>query len=220
MTELLEPYRQRWASFGAGRSSHLLKLVILRDLVRILHTERSRMLAEGGRAAPRFLKPLEERIAELRHASQLSGSLDEWLELNPKKAFEPVESEIPTELFESIPRDRLERYDRAWELAIAMEAMRIGWSFWALDAWINPVAAQEFHSALNSRLVPEAAVLFAEAAPISKSSPSASVSGWRGRWLIVVQSQISDPAADFELDSLPGILFSPQEPIWKRLFPE
>jgi hypothetical protein len=237
---------ERWRHCDSSPFAGLLRLSILRELMRELHAQKSRSLAAGQREGARALKIWENRLTELRSHPKLEGDLSD-LVCGRGDARKRTRL-LPEALYSAIPRDKLDRYDRQWETAIAAEACSMGWRFWSLEAWIEITLAEEWNRRLQDQLWPSALVLFAESAESSSASGSrkaqppstavaplgaASAEGgpltpetalWRGRWILVAEPRFRTPAeiagsAALNLAQWPG---SPPEPpspaAWKLLF--
>ncbi len=210
--EIIAAHESRWKDCEGLQEATLLRLVILRDIIRELHAERSSRLAKGSREEARSFKAWEERIEVLRNASTLHGELREAIA--PEYKLQKRTRLLPDTLFTSIDKEKLTRYDRAWEAAIAAEAASIGWCFWALDAWVSIPLAEKWNQALARQLIPHGIVLFAESAPDSQSSSEPSL--WRGRWYVVLKPRYMTPG--FQLNEIPGTSMTPEPPKWKILF--
>lgn len=211
-------YEQKWTHCEGLTEATLIRMSILREMVRELHAEKSQCLARGMRSEIQKYKGWEARLEELRSASSLEGPLRELL--NSTTEVRKRTRLIPEAVYSFLTKEKLERYDRAWESALIAEAASLGWCFWALDAWVKISQAEEWHRMLGERLLPNGIVLFAEASPNSgmdgDPAPAPEASIWAGRWWIVLQARWKTP--DFQLDRMPGTSLIPSAPRWKLMY--
>ncbi len=131
-SELIEQVIERWKVCGNLEETTLLRLSILRDVTRRMHAEKSRCMAYGRKALIEDFREWEEKIEKLRGAAKLDMSLEEAIETSGKIRHRT--RLIPESLFNFIDREKLERYDRAWEAVLAAEAATLSWCFWNLTA--------------------------------------------------------------------------------------
>jgi len=206
----IERAEGRWRDAEGIEESTLLRLAILRELVRELHAEKSKLLARGARPEAQALKVWEKKIEDLKGAASFGGTLAEAIrgDLPTRKRTRL----LPESLFHFLPKEKLERYDRVWESAIAAEAATLGWRFWSLTAWVQIHQAEEWHRALSDRLIPHGVLLFAESA----DAVDAAGNLWQGQWLLVLKPRFSTP--DFRVRELPGVSLEPAAPLWKLLY--
>lgn len=211
---ILEPAADRWHDSEGLEESTLLRLAVLRDLVRQIHSAKSKALARGAKDEAETYRYWERRIEELRSSAALSGSLDEVL-----RSTQPIRKRtrlLPDSLFSFIEKEKLERYDRSWEAILAAEAISLGWRFWALDAWVKIPQAEEFHKALGTQLIPHGVLLFAESAEDGAVTETA----WHGRWVVILKPRFLTP--DFRVSELPGLVSGVTQDTpsanWKLLF--
>ncbi len=168
------------------------------------------------------LRTWEDRLRELRSQPKLEGDLLELVtgdsELRKRTRL------LPEALYTVIDREKLERYDRQWEAAIAAEACNMGWSLWRLQAWVEITLVEEWNQRLNDQLWPSAVVLFVEssgeAAGTAKSTHSPEFLAWHGRWYLVVDPRFKSPKEiATNLAQWPGSPSEPPGPAqWKFLF--
>jgi hypothetical protein len=122
---------------------------------------------------------------------------------------------LPEALFSSIPREKLERYDRQWEAAIAAEATHAGWKFWSLEAWVEIPLVEEWNKRLNESLWPHGIILFVENA----SGGEAPNNIWQGRWNVVIHPRFRQEDLSLDFSRWPGAPEQPPvPPRWKLLF--
>ncbi|MCC7440408.1 MAG: hypothetical protein IT285_02175 [Bdellovibrionales bacterium] len=204
-TELLAEAEPLWSEAGRSQHPRLLRLVLLRDLVRTLHAERSRLMSVHQPGRAEALSELEPLLESLRPDALVEVTLTALvtlkLGLKRQKARPP---EIPDSLAARLGAGKLNRYDRLWEGEIAVEGQLQGWNFWNLDAWVEITRAEQFHQALGQRLWPVAVVLFVEAAPVEEANPGVESDPprWRGRWYLVARPDWTPPSGP--LQNLPG----------------
>jgi hypothetical protein len=206
--ECLSTARARWRELGQTPGARLLKLAILRALARELH----------ARALDPRARELSPKVERLREREDLSPELAVLLARDasgetPGKA----RSALPDAVVRALGRERLERSDRAWERALAIEAHRRGWGFWSAEATLDARTAQVFHQTLEAALGQEGILLFVESATQGARPPSSTgtaASAWRGRWFIVLEPGIADPAPKFA----PVLAVHPVPLLWTRLF--
>ncbi len=209
---LLRPYSERWEEIEQADETTLVRLSLLRDLVREIHAEKSSLLAKGSRDEASKYRSLENRINDVRSAARLDQPL--WQLLDPETEFKKRTRLLPETLFNFIPKNRFERYDRQWECAIAAEAASIGWKFWALDAWVEIPEAENWHRKLSAQLLPHGIILFAET--LQDSAVPHDADSWHGRWFVVLRPRFLTP--NFGVAELPGTRATPHPPRWKLLF--
>jgi len=195
----------QWNAVQEHKAVCLLRLALLRDFARKLHAERSTCMTTGNAPRTHEIEALEKRLAELRaepKTLRLENDPEALLKkpkgtspTSPKKAAPPLPAGLPSDL----TSEKLLRYDRAWELALSLEALSLKWNFWQLEAPIRLEEAESFHNSLTQLLWPKAIVLFVEGS--QKKAPEGA---WIGRWIGIVE--------DFQnlekvtLTPLPGLL--------------
>ena len=178
-----------WASVGELREANLLRLAILRDFARVVHAELSTVMATPfqpgqdsfSRLRNNALADLEaqaRRVQEGLHLRTLPSNAKDWLESGGSGPMPVVQRTFPPGFFEVLGRDRIERYDRAWEREIAAEAVALGWELRSIEAWVEILEAQSWESGLVRALGRQGVVLFAESAFVDDAR-------WKGRWIFV-----------------------------------
>ncbi len=214
-SELVEGSIERWKVCGNLEETTLLRLSILRDLMRKMHAEKSRCMAYGRHTLVQDFNLWEKKIEWLRSAADLSMGLEDAIER--ADTVRKRTRLIPEALFTFIPREKLERYDRSWEAAIAAEASSLGWCFWQLTAWVRIEAVETWQEQLVDRLIPHGVILFAESSerePDPKGfSPADS---WLGSWHVVLKPQYRTP--DFRISQIEGTSPGAKEPEWRILY--
>jgi hypothetical protein len=211
--EVISQSAERWKNAAGFDETTLLRLAILRDLARHLHTERSRSLAHGKKDQVANLKNWEAKAEELRKCSPLDGDLQNLLE--GKVALQKRTRLLPDQFFTHMDRAKIERYDRQWEYALAAEACFIRWKFWALETWVHIPEIQNWNQKLEDILWPNGVVLFSE--NVSKEMRD---DMWNGRWILILHSKYRTPEElSLGLDRWVGSPEKPPTPTkWKMLF--
>jgi hypothetical protein len=215
---------EKWRHCEGHPESTLLRLSILRDITRSLHAQKSRCLSTGRRDLATALRTWEDRLHELRNTSRLEGDLTQLVsgaaEIRKRTRL------LPEALYSAIEREKLERYDRQWEAAIAAEASTLGWRFWSLEAWVEITLVEEWNQRLTEQLWPSGIVLFVESSPTQGPSGQ-SVGGmgmefplWHGRWICIVHPRFKSPSEiASNLAQWPGSPPETPSPAqWKLLF--
>ena len=159
---LLEQYAEKWRLCEGLPESDLLRLVVLRELLQSLHAEKSRLLSSGKRDESTSIRALETHIEELRNAKPLEGDLAALASGTAK--FKKRSRLLPAAVFTAVDREKLERFDRKWEAAIAAEAISQGWRIWSLENWVEIPRVEEWNRKLVDQLWPHGIVLFVESA--------------------------------------------------------
>lgn len=214
-SELVEQVIERWKVCGGMEETTLLRLSILRDLTRRMHAEKSRCMAFGRKNLIEDFRVWEEKIEALRSAAKLDLSLEEAIE-NGKKIRHRTRL-IPESLFTFIDREKLERYDRAWEATLAAEAATLGWCFWNLTAWVRIESVESWQEQLIDRIIPHGVILFAETSerPL-QTGEHAPAESWLGCWSLVLKPQYRTP--DFRVAHIQGAAVGPRSPEWRILY--
>jgi hypothetical protein len=224
ISELIAQASEHWRHCEGLEEATLLRLAILRDLMRQLHAEKSRSLAQGSKTEAQSLKVWELRIEDLRGSLRLEGELMELLS-DPAKKPKTRKRLLPEALFTTLAREKLERYDRQWEASLAAEAAQMGWQFWILDAWIDISSVEDWNQKLNEKLWPHGVVLFADNASdtggsISTGEGEGAVNFWHGRWFVLMHPRFRAPDELLGSSShlVPRTPVPPSLPRWKLLF--
>lgn len=203
-------FSDRWQEASAAKDEIILKLGILRDFSRQVHAERSVSLARGSVAELQRLEKLDQNLNSLLTSREetLKIPLEQLLENSASHLEKAPPSSFPAEFVAIIPKEKLERYDRKWELVISRQCLKQGWKFWKLESAVAIPEVEVFHNGLAQSLWPNGVLLFAEsAAPLS--SPQ---SRWSGRWVIAARPF-------WEPNHLPSPYFELGANNWELLFP-
>lgn len=213
--ELLTP----WDTFESNPEKTLLRLALLREVARALHSQKSRLRSTGEKTEVLVLQSLEDRVTALRNQENLNESRAELLssefklntESDPNKI--PKQHLIPEQLLLSLDREKLVRPDRKWEERMAAEAVAAEWRFWSLDAWVTIAKVEEWASRLSTRIWPKGIILFVES--IGITSPL-----WHGKWILMLHPSFTHPEKlSHELSAWSGTPDSPPSPMqWKLLY--
>jgi hypothetical protein len=209
---------ERWRHCEGQPESTLLRLAILREITRLLHSQKSRCLAAGRRDLVTSLRNWESRLQELRNQPRLEGDLATLVsghsELRKRTRL------LPEALYGAIEREKLERYDRQWEAALAAEACSLGWCFWRLESWVEITLVEEWNQRLNEQLWPSGVVLYVESSGAPGGDRGRDFPLWHGRWLMVVNPRFKSPSEiASNLAQWPGSPSDPPAPAhWKLLF--
>jgi hypothetical protein len=205
---LLEQSAEKWRTCEGTGERDLLRLVVLRELLHGLHAEKSRLLSQGMHDDATSIRAIEARIEELRNCKPLEGDLHELLskEIKLRKRTRL----LPDAIFGSLEREKLERYDRIWEAALASEAVAQGWRVWALEAWVEISKVDEWNRRLIEQLWPHGIVLYVE------SGGSQNQNAWLGRWVCILHPKFRTPSEiSLGFSNWPGTQSSPS---WRLLF--
>jgi hypothetical protein len=225
LDEVVADLQAKWQEAGHRSACRLLRLEVLRELASRNHAALSRELALGtADASPElsqldaYLEVVADQKATPEQLSLLESDLSRWIErgLRPgthASVKTPVEpSKLPKELLQEIPQDRFERRDRRFERAIALEACRQNWHFWALEITLPIRKVETWNRDLIQKLWPLGVILFVEATlPSTPETPQGELS-WRGRWHLVLCPSVSQPIHEIPVSG-PGI-------DWTLLYPK
>jgi hypothetical protein len=222
LKEIITRAAERWLDCQTSSESTLLRLAILREIVQSLHSEKSRCLANGLKSQAQVIKTWETKIEELRDGVTLDGDLlqliDQFQTIQKKKRI------LPESLFQHLERDKLLRYDRQWEAAIAAEGLSHHWKLWTFHSWVEIPLIEEWSQAFAQRLWPHGLILFTESAHSKEADLQESQLEplyWKGRWTILLDSHFKSPAElSLNVSRWPGSpIKAPATPQWKKLYP-
>lgn len=207
------------------KATRLLRLAIVRELVRQIHTLRSELLARGRLAEATELEYRElffnYRFLEIRFEEARFREVFLASGRRTKPApIVPAPLEFPITLAEFLPTEKLNRHDRRLESEMAREALKQGWSFWNLDAWVEVQRVEEWAKTLEQRLWPKGVILFVESDGFLQSFQ---VDGkerafWHGRWTIITTPRVTDPTRDLAMDFENWGAIPKDPPAWKLLY--
>jgi len=218
---IIEEKLRHWSDCADVPETTLLRMALLRDVAYTLHPEKSRCLATGRKEEATQIKQWEAQIEACRDAPNLLVDYVELLKQDPTQF--KKKHHLPEALFRRVQREKLLRYDRKWENALASEAIRIQWQFWLFDAWIHVSNLQKWNSTFSQRLWPNGVILFAESGAQNDiiRSDESSIPIWRGHWVVLVSPRFKH-ASELRLESDPSLNFpkaAPTPPKWSALFP-
>jgi hypothetical protein len=214
LEQILLRQSESWNQTAGRPETTLLRLAILREIIRNIHARKSHFLATGRKTISQGLDQRETFLNELRHRTQLEGSLKEYLLGNVSVPGQP--RILSDELLASIGKEKLTRHDRQWEAALAAEAAVLGWSFWSLEVWVEITQVEQWNLKLNELLWPRGLVLFVESGAATRVSELL----WQGRWILTLPAGVH-PSEEFKLTDgpWPGTPNQPPSPpTWKLLF--
>ena len=93
---------------------------------------------------------------------------------------------LPEGIWKRLPREKLQRLDRKWELTLLTEAIHLKWTLTCLEVSIPIEKAQDFHTELQHRFWPDLIVLFVESMKSGLDHSTKSPMGWRGVWYLLM----------------------------------
>lgn len=213
MSHILSSRAQEvWEVFETGAWIHtqgnpairLLRLQILRDYYRAIHTELSKVYTlEGPTPKYQELAELELRLPRLRHLAHLNGTLEQLLlQIQENEATDTnitetelhIPSDIPGQYIECLGESRLMRPDRLWEFELVCEGERMGWKLAELQTSIPLQEVESWYENVPGMIWPSGVVLFAESidpsSDIAKSTPPGN---WPGQWYFLLRPSLKDP---------------------------
>lgn len=216
--DLLSKTGKLWSEAAASPDIRLLRIALIRRFALEIHARRSGFIASGDATHTDLLVRLElhlERLLEegfsglpletvtfeelIRKGSDPPAPRRETLQRKPDRP-----PSLPEEFTKWLDPIRLDRRDRRWEKALAIEAHHQGWSYWqwVVDVEIHQV--ESWANALSARLWPRGILLYVESDGfIEVDDANASLAYWRGRWLMILEPGVEDPGA-LSVGPLPG----------------
>jgi hypothetical protein len=220
--EIIQRETTRWSDCDGTPARTLLRLGLLRELTKTLHSEKSRCLASGLKSEVQKLKEWEAKIDLLRETLNVDGSLIDLLKLDGNQSHKKNRL-LPEALFQKIDRNKLFRYDRKWEAAIAAEAISLKWPFWSLETWVKIPQIEEWNKTLEEHLWPRGLVLFIESATLQEKENASLQQDallWRGHWVIILDSHFKSPQdLSLNIKNWPGAPETwPNPPQWKCIY--
>ncbi len=222
LEKLTDRIFERWMDCDSYKEAHLLRMALLRELMRSIHAEKSRLLATGLKADAHDLKLWENQIEALRESSSLTGELMHLLENSDTLRKKSLV--LPESLFKTIERDKLMRYDRKWEATLASLAFYFQWRLWKVEAWVEISQIEEWDKTLSSRLWPHGIILFTESAKLEEVKTVEEIDNqliWKGQWFVLLDSKFnSTEELPLNLEQWPGSPRpAPSLPKWTDLYP-
>ncbi len=188
-----ESLKRKWEQVESSNYQSLLRLAITRDLARQVHAGISGSMADSRAAKVEAgsLRDLNTRLDSLRGHRTFNFAFNTLMEDFSALPEETSPRKLSARLLAAFGRERLERYDRSWELAIAVDAERAGWAFWHADSAMPLQAVSAWNQGLGDRLFPRGIVLFCEKSPEPATDDSLL---WGGRWSVVTDPEIAHPS--------------------------
>jgi hypothetical protein len=188
-----EALSAHWARAEHSKYRTLLRLAVARDLARLVHAGISGSLADRVKPGAAPLRAIGAWLEPLRGLAQLDFPFEALLTGDLPRASDPgmsVARAPSARLLQTLGREKLLRYDRAWEAAIAAESDVAGWQLWRGEASIRLQAVGSWNEGVSSRLFPRAIVLYCEK---SASSQPADPELWPGSWIAVSDPELGSP---------------------------
>jgi hypothetical protein len=182
MISLPKEVESRWKKCADHSAVKLLRMAVLRDYARQLHAERSTCMAKGNIPRGHAIEDVEKKLEALRDRPELLAG-DETLRELLLLRFQDTEAPNTLPSSFAIPKDRLERYDRHWERAIALLAADDDWNVFAITATVQLKKVETFHERLSDQVWPDAVILFVEGLAESSTIPKE----WAGKWVGVAR---------------------------------
>jgi hypothetical protein len=202
---LLQRLEAHWDSSAQLPARKLLRIELIRDLARSLHTLHSELLATGDECEAREIndreKFLSERFMELGLESPTLPLRQVYARSSAGLCNRNVPVTPPTQ--GPIPAEKLSRPDRRWEAAMVNEACAQGWNAWTLDCWIDISEVESWGKAFTKQLWPKGIILFVESTAFEASL-------WKGKWYLLLDQTILEPQK-LKFDE------GAQRPLWTRL---
>ncbi|MBI2711424.1 MAG: hypothetical protein HYX41_00985 [Bdellovibrio sp.] len=212
---LLNNQKNRWKPCQGLEEERLLHFHLLRELSFQLHAEESRLLAIGKKTEA--FQILEDENAIL---ATLSPETKKGANKGVTKNEHPL---FPKAFLKKFPPDLWSRKDRAWEQAMAAEALKLGWKFWVLSCTIQIYELENWHREFQQLLWPKGISLWVDSAnpipvatsPSPKKERKPSEIVWRGAWTLILHPDWQTPKTlDSQLASLPGAT-KDLNPVWE-----
>ncbi len=214
--QIIQEAETKWQDAQGMSQETILKLAILRETIRNLHSEKSWCLASGYPEEAEQYHSYESLIDKLVNETSLKEPLREILDRASKlpdhaEGVTVSTRKIPTELLELLPTEKIERYDRYWEKALVCEAAKIKWEFWKLKAHVQVELASNCEQALAQEIGNQGIILFAE----SSENFELREGIWQGQWLMIIEPGYD--CRSIPLASIPGLSLIPNPPQWTLL---
>ncbi len=209
-------FQERWDFSRNSDTTHLLRLVMLRELHKETAEKRANCEAAGIAKTADQLKQVENILKSHVFSLEFPDSLDEIL----TKAADPKtlgsRPDLPASLTAAIGPGKLDKPERDWDLVIAHHAALEGWIFGALTFTVSQEDLHRWESRLQKSAWPTGTLLFSE-----KADQAIAPGFWCGRWYLCYDSRFPSPDSWWkEIRNWPGSAISPEEEInWKVLFP-
>lgn len=219
MKDWLPFFLKRWSTCKNKKETCLLRLAILRDLFNFIHAEKSRAIVRSEKSNLENLNFLSDRVSTAKCAANLDFSLTDLLNgkflLDKKKLITKKEIDFVLSPIPDIFISKIAREDRSWEKSILIHALKLKWSLYSLDSWINIQSVEKWHRKLEKNLPPGGVVLFAESAPQDSKSQVHHTQLWHGKWYCVLKSK--NFSKQFIKSLLGGTAKKPSPPRWEPI---
>ncbi len=205
--EGVDQLKKKWQEVATHHDQRLLRLAILRDLYREVHARISQPSATSSDTLA--LKILQPCLEALRDSRKLPENWDELFRTSTRPPSAPVSEPLSDPVLEAFGRERILRYDRKWEAALATEARLAGWSLWTATLELKLTDVGAANDRLISELWPGGICLFCEPAPPTKNHAEPKHGYWRGRWWIALEPSVTAPqTSDFDRSSFARVALS------------
>ena len=228
LAALLQQQREVWAQTETLPEKHLLRLVLLRDLSRALHAQRSRLIALGKREESHELRDAEKALEAMKfhrpfEEMPLESLVESWIQRSKFKKNEdagPTPPPLPEDLVKTLDSKKIFRLDREWELSLIAHAVDQGWAFWSLRLAVKIMELEDWQTTFSQALWPKGIVLWTES--VEQTHPRKSATSdepvWEGRWITAIHPKVKTPSLlKLKLESFPGYFPSPK-PQWELLY--
>jgi hypothetical protein len=215
--ELIETTLKRlerpWQQAGQTGPCRLLRLSLLRELTRAIHTLRSECMATDRSNQAADLAHRENYLTQYFPILDLTNLALSQAYSQTSRAAKPVGNApipvpLPPSVIATVGEAKFTRQDRRWEYEMAQEAVRQDLEFWLFEASSEIHDVEPFARSFSESIWPRGVVLFVESdgfLKMSKENPN--LAFWRGKWLVVLEPGAPRPKAL-------GI-----DPSWHRLHP-
>ncbi len=209
-------FEERWSFCQNSDTTHLLKLVLLREFYKETAAKRANCVAAGITKTADLLGKVEDTLRTHIYSMEFSDSLDEILS-GPANANNVGSSpDLPASLTAAIGVGKLDGANRDWDRIIAHQASMEGWVFGALTFTVATDDLDSWESRLHKSAWPTGCLLFSE-----KAEQAIAPGFWCGRWYLCYDSRFPSPDSWWkEIRNWPGSAINPEDEIdWKVLFP-
>jgi hypothetical protein len=216
--EVLARLENSWEQVQSLPACRLLRLAILRELTRTIHTLRSEHMATHRPSTAEDYAQRENfltsnfaslNVENLTLAEIYQQSHEAISSTGPT----PSEVSLPSSVLETIGLTKFTRQDRRWELEMAQEAVRQSWEFWQFETSTEIREVENFARSFSEALWPKGVVLFVESDGFLKmSEKDPHLAYWRGRWILVLDPKLH-PTEEDKLEKLGT------DSSWTRLHP-
>ncbi len=210
---VLQRMERPWQQAGKSDACRLLRLSLMRELTRVIHTLRSECMATDRSDQAEDLAHRENYLNTYFPIMDLSNLGLSQAFSQTSRVAKPVGKpgnavSLPASVTDTVGAGKFTRQDRRWENEIAQEAVRQEWEFWQFEASTEIHQVESFARGFSDSIWPRGVVLFVESDGFLKMSQDNShLAYWRGRWLVVMEPRAPKPETT-------GL-----QPSWQRLHP-